>query len=210
MTFLNRSAMKALFMLMSSTKSKNSLKFQTKLLVIDSWILVICDERSPHQYVHNWNFVFVQLIHNTLDPFFSISHPTAIQASLFAGATLAKFDTSGRFVAAARPTGDVEVWDLETRSPIRSLDGHVKAITSIEWVSFFLDKSYCDGICVVGPEILDMFWVLPRTGTCSYGTWQWHAIHHNVMHPSDSTTRLSVLPSTQRIGINFFICINSV
>lgn len=35
-------------------------------------------------------------------------------------------------MAAARPTGDVEIWDLETRSPIRSLDGHVKAITSIE------------------------------------------------------------------------------
>lgn len=74
------------------------------------------------------DFVFT----NTLDPFFSISHPTAIQTSLFAGATLAKFDTSGRFVAAARPTGDVDIWDLETRSAIRSLDGHVKAITSIE------------------------------------------------------------------------------
>jgi len=66
------------------------------------------------------------------DPFFTISHPTAIQTSLFAGASLAKFDPTGRFVAAARLTGAVEIWDLETRAPIRSLDGHVKTITSIE------------------------------------------------------------------------------
>ena len=68
------------------------------------------------------------------DPFFTISHPTSIQTSLFAGATLAKFDPSGRFVAAARLTA-IEIWDLETRAPIRSLDGHVKTITSIEYVA---------------------------------------------------------------------------
>jgi len=73
------------------------------------------------------------------DPFFTISHPTSIQTSLFAGATIAKFDPSGRFVAAARLTA-IEIWDLETRAPIRSLDGHVKTITSIEYVVFTKDQ----------------------------------------------------------------------
>ncbi|KAF9521669.1 WD40-repeat-containing domain protein [Crepidotus variabilis] len=68
-----------------------------------------------------------------INPFFSISHPTTIQTSLFAGASLAKFDPFGRFVAAARPTGAVEIWDLETRAPIRSFEGHVRGITSIDW-----------------------------------------------------------------------------
>ncbi|KAF9004774.1 COMPASS complex protein [Cyathus striatus] len=64
---------------------------------------------------------------------FGISHPTAVQTSLFASALFAKFDPTGRYIAAGRNNGSVEVWDLETRAPIRYLDGHVKAITSIDW-----------------------------------------------------------------------------
>lgn len=66
-----------------------------------------------------------------LDPF-TLSHPTAVQTSLYAGATFARFDPAGRFIAAARVNGSAEIWDLETRAPIRWLDGHVKTITSIE------------------------------------------------------------------------------
>ncbi|PPR02510.1 hypothetical protein CVT26_011994, partial [Gymnopilus dilepis] len=69
---------------------------------------------------------------DVLDPF-TLSHPTAVQTSFFAGALFAKFDTTGRFIAAARLNGPAEVWDLETRAPIRWLDGHVKSITSIDW-----------------------------------------------------------------------------
>ncbi|KAF5322795.1 hypothetical protein D9619_001174 [Psilocybe cf. subviscida] len=64
---------------------------------------------------------------------FTLSHPTAVQTSLFAGATFSKFDPTGRFIAAARANGSVEIWDLETRAPIRWLDGHVKNITSVDW-----------------------------------------------------------------------------
>ncbi|KAF8164829.1 COMPASS complex protein [Crassisporium funariophilum] len=64
---------------------------------------------------------------------FTLSHPTAVQTSLFAGALFARFDPTGRFIAAARNTGSTEIWDLETRAPIRWLDGHVKAVTCIDW-----------------------------------------------------------------------------
>ncbi|TFK43045.1 WD40-repeat-containing domain protein [Crucibulum laeve] len=64
---------------------------------------------------------------------FSISHPTAVQTSLFATALFAKFDPSGRYIAAGRANGSAEIWDLETRAPIRWLDGHVKALTSLDW-----------------------------------------------------------------------------
>ncbi|KAF8164304.1 COMPASS complex protein [Pholiota molesta] len=64
---------------------------------------------------------------------FTLSHPTAVQTSLYAGATFSRFDSTGRFIAAARLNCSVEVWDLETRAPIRGLEGHVKTITSIDW-----------------------------------------------------------------------------
>jgi len=66
-----------------------------------------------------------------LDPF-TLSHPTAVQTSLFAEASLAKFDPTGRFIASAARFTFVQIWDLETRAPIRWLDGHVRAITNIE------------------------------------------------------------------------------
>ena len=70
------------------------------------------------------------------DPF-NLSHPTTVQTSLFAGAQIARFDTTGRFIAAGRAIGSAEIWDLETRAPIRWLDGHVRGVTSIEYVPLF-------------------------------------------------------------------------
>ncbi|KAF8632023.1 hypothetical protein AX17_004966 [Amanita inopinata Kibby_2008] len=64
---------------------------------------------------------------------FNITHPTAVQTSLFAVALFARFDHSGRFIAAGRVDGSVVIWDLETRSPVRYLDGHIKTVTSIDW-----------------------------------------------------------------------------
>lgn len=69
----------------------------------------------------------------SLNPF-TITYPTAVQTSLNSGASFAKFDYSGRFVAAGRPDGIAIIWDLDTRAPVRWLDGHVKAITSVECV----------------------------------------------------------------------------
>ncbi|KAF8629362.1 hypothetical protein AX15_003493 [Amanita polypyramis BW_CC] len=64
---------------------------------------------------------------------FSITHPTAVQTSLFALAIFARFDPSGRFIAAAKLDGSTDIWDLETRSPARCLNGHVKSVTSVDW-----------------------------------------------------------------------------
>ncbi|KAG6836920.1 hypothetical protein H0H93_001286 [Arthromyces matolae] len=63
---------------------------------------------------------------------FNITHPTAVQASLFASAVFARFDPSGRYLGVGRSNGAAAVWDLETRSRIRSLEGHVKAVTCLD------------------------------------------------------------------------------
>ncbi len=68
------------------------------------------------------------------DPF-NITYPTAVQASLPSQCSLARFDRSGRFVAAGRSDGSAAVWDLETREAVRWLEGHVKGITSVECVT---------------------------------------------------------------------------
>lgn len=48
---------------------------------------------------------------------------------------MARFDPSGRFiVSGGLNTGPTIVWDLETKGPVRWLDGHVKAVTSLEYV----------------------------------------------------------------------------
>lgn len=67
------------------------------------------------------------------DPY-NTTYPTAVQTSLISGALLSRFDSSGRFVAAARADGSTTIWDLDTKNAIRWLEGHVKAVTSIEYV----------------------------------------------------------------------------
>jgi len=69
------------------------------------------------------------------DPFI-ITYPTAVQASLPSQCSLARFDRSGRFVAAGRSDGSAAIWDLETRAAVRWLEGHVKGITSVECVMY--------------------------------------------------------------------------
>ncbi|EGO01504.1 hypothetical protein SERLA73DRAFT_70684 [Serpula lacrymans var. lacrymans S7.3] len=65
---------------------------------------------------------------------FTITHPTAVQTSLQAGASFAKFDPSGKYVVAAgKGDGSAAVWDLSTRAAVRWLEGHVKSVTSVDW-----------------------------------------------------------------------------
>jgi len=71
---------------------------------------------------------------NSISDPFNITYPTAVQASLPSQCSLARFDRSGRFVAAGRSDGSAAIWDLETRSTVRWLEGHVKGITSVECV----------------------------------------------------------------------------
>ncbi|KAF7330766.1 COMPASS complex protein [Mycena venus] len=64
---------------------------------------------------------------------FNITHPTTVQTSLFALASFARFDPTGRYVATGRVDGTAAIWDLDTRAAIRILDGHVKAVSSLDW-----------------------------------------------------------------------------
>ncbi|KAL0949062.1 hypothetical protein HGRIS_009160 [Hohenbuehelia grisea] len=59
--------------------------------------------------------------------------PTDVKTSLIDHASYAKFDNSGRYIAAGRLDGTASIWDLETRSIVRNLDAHVKAVTSMDW-----------------------------------------------------------------------------
>ncbi|TCD61486.1 chromatin binding protein [Steccherinum ochraceum] len=64
---------------------------------------------------------------------FNITYPTAVQTSLHSQASFARFDPTGRFVAAGLPNGSARIWDLGTKSTVRWLDGHVKGVTSVDW-----------------------------------------------------------------------------
>ncbi|GBE79127.1 Set1 complex component swd1 [Sparassis crispa] len=72
-------------------------------------------------------------MNGTLSNPFNITYPTAVQSSLDAYASFARFDPSGRFVAAGRSDGSAVIWDLDTKAAIRHLEGHVKGVTSVDW-----------------------------------------------------------------------------
>lgn len=63
---------------------------------------------------------------------FAFRIPKAIQASLVASAYFARFDTTGRYIATARSDSVAVVWDLDTMSHARLLEGHVRTIVDIE------------------------------------------------------------------------------
>ncbi|KAN0097836.1 WD40-repeat-containing domain protein [Tylopilus felleus] len=67
-----------------------------------------------------------------LNPFI-ITHPTTVQTSLVSNASFARFNPSGQLLAAARSDGSTVIWDLDTRGTIRWCEGHVKAVTAIDW-----------------------------------------------------------------------------
>ncbi|TDL29608.1 WD40 repeat-like protein [Rickenella mellea] len=67
------------------------------------------------------------------NPFNNIAYPTAVQTSLPSGASFARYDPSGRYIAGGRPDGTAVVWELDTKASIRWLEGHVKAVTSVDW-----------------------------------------------------------------------------
>lgn len=61
------------------------------------------------------------------------SYPTAVASFLPSQALFARFDPTGRFVAAGTPEGHLAIWDMDTRETARILEGHVnnKALTSV-------------------------------------------------------------------------------
>ena len=49
---------------------------------------------------------------------------------------LARFDTTGRFVAAGLRDGRAWLWDLDTQAVVRHFEGHVKMVTGLSYVGF--------------------------------------------------------------------------
>jgi COMPASS component SWD1 len=81
-----------------------------------------------------------------------------VQTSLFALASFARFDPTGRYVATARVDGTAAIWDLDTRAAVRILDGHVKAVASLEYALPYFRTILTDRLFdVVGPDIRAMF-----------------------------------------------------
>ena len=80
---------------------------------------------------------------NSIDPFEAQSLPTSVRATLEpqeqgAIMVLARFDTTGRFVAAGLRDGRAWLWDLETQAVVRHFEGHVKMVTGLSYVSHIL------------------------------------------------------------------------
>ncbi|KAL0570490.1 chromatin binding protein [Marasmius crinis-equi] len=73
---------------------------------------------------------------------FNITHPTSVQTTLYTyRALLSRFDPSGRFVGVGTFDGSAFIYDLDTKSPVRTLDGHVKNITSLDQIILILTST---------------------------------------------------------------------
>lgn len=99
----------------------------------------VCAGAQKYERVLNKCVAWLQVYLTEVEPYlpvdpFSISHPTAIQTSLYAIGWFSKFDPSGRYLGVGRYDGTAAVWDLETRSEVRMLDGHVGRVNSFECV----------------------------------------------------------------------------
>ncbi|PVG02155.1 WD40 repeat-like protein [Serendipita vermifera] len=68
-----------------------------------------------------------------LNPFETQSLPTTVRATLDSGAVIARFDKTGRFVAAGTRDGSVFLWDLATQAVVRNFEGHVRPVTGLSW-----------------------------------------------------------------------------
>lgn len=71
------------------------------------------------------------------DPFETQNLPSTVRATLDSGAVIARFDRTGRFVAAGLRDGSVFLWDLATQAVVRNLEGHVRVITGLSYVFAF-------------------------------------------------------------------------
>ncbi|CAE6449722.1 unnamed protein product [Rhizoctonia solani] len=85
-----------------------------------------------------------------LDPF-GQDYPESVENTLDEYAVCARFNRTGRFIAAGRPDGKITIWDLETKGVIQVFVGHVKTITSVSWSrnSRYLLTSSKDWNCII-------------------------------------------------------------
>lgn len=70
----------------------------------------------------------------SIDPFETQNLPTTVRATLDSGAVIARFDWTGRFIAAGLRDGSALLWDLATQAVVRHFEGHVRAVTGLSWV----------------------------------------------------------------------------
>ena len=87
-----------------------------------------CDEQLVEFVLAN---LASSTAHNTIE---DVTYPTAVLTFLPSGALFARFDPTGRFIAAGRHDGQLVIWDMDVREPARVFDGHVKALTSVRCV----------------------------------------------------------------------------
>ncbi|KAF8529082.1 WD40 repeat-like protein [Hysterangium stoloniferum] len=82
---------------------------------------------------------------------FAFRIPKAIQTSLAASAFFARFDNSGHYIATSRSDFIAVIWDLDTMSEVRILEGHVLKITDISWsrCSRYVLTASADWNCIV-------------------------------------------------------------
>ncbi|QRV76276.1 retinoblastoma-binding protein 5 [Ceratobasidium sp. AG-Ba] len=85
-----------------------------------------------------------------LDPF-GQDYPESVENTLDEYAVCARFNRTGRFIAAGRPDGKTSIWDLETRGVTQVLSGHVKTVMSVSWSrnSRYLLTSSRDWNCII-------------------------------------------------------------
>lgn len=126
-----------------------------------------------------WTLSYAEL--QPLGPF-NFTHPTEVQTSLYALGSFARFDPSGRFVGVGRFDGLATIWDLETKATIRALGGHVKAVTSLEYVPIGIlvsINSQPNQHLSVGQDIPVMCWLPQKIGMSSFGTFLKSVTHHS-------------------------------
>jgi len=104
---------------------------------------------------------------------------------------LARFDTTGRFVAAGLRDGRAWLWDLETHSVVRHFEGHVKMVTGLSYVS-----SLSEGM-VLNCFSLKMVTEFPFSPHC-FARLEYHHLGSGIQNTTSSEVQDYALRCTNR------------
>ncbi|KAF9520982.1 hypothetical protein BS47DRAFT_1310964 [Hydnum rufescens UP504] len=130
-----------------------------------------------------------------LNPFGQQDIPESVSTTLEDWAACARFNPTGRFIAAGRFDGWTTIWDLDTQGVLRSLEGHSKTVTSVSWSrnSRYVMTSSRDWNCVLwdletGDRVKTIRFDCPASGAS--------------LHPRNSKISVVVLASGQCIVLD--------